>query len=77
MAGMEDCASMNMSATEKPVKQKKCCVDFTCDKCFSTPLAAARGSISSPPHTPAAKLWLAGYAFSDNSSEAPERPPKA
>lgn len=41
MAGM-DCASMDMSADSKPTAEKQCCVDFSCPKCFSSPLTTER-----------------------------------
>jgi hypothetical protein len=37
-----DCASMDMSAPSKPKTEKHCCLDYSCPKCFSSPLMTTR-----------------------------------
>lgn len=77
MGEMEDCASMNMPASEKPVKEKKCCVDFSCPKCFSTPLVSARHEALPLASLPAALARPGEYQITYHMPDAPERPPKA
>jgi len=77
MEAMEDCASMNMPASEKPVKEKQCCVDFSCPKCFSTPLVGARHDALPLASLPAALAQPGEYRIAYHLPDAPERPPKS
>jgi hypothetical protein len=73
MAGM-DCH--DDKATSKAPAEKKCCVDFSCPKCFSTTFAAARANSLPEWKVSSAQLETGNYKIPRYSSDTPERPPK-
>lgn len=74
MAGM-DCASMGM--TPAPKAEKKCCIDFSCPKCFSSPLTTARLTTEQPVIKQVALQLPAETIDVTHSGFSIDRPPKA
>ena len=76
MAGM-DCASMNMDTESQPKPQKQCCVDFSCPKCFSSPLTTLLSRTIASPITQAALVHADPSTPISHIADGIDRPPKA
>lgn len=75
MAGM-DCASMDMSADSKPKAEKQCCIDFSCPKCFSSPLTTARLETVAAPVEHASLVHADVRSVVSHLNGGIDRPPK-
>ncbi len=70
-----DCAEMGM--THAPQKaEKKCCIDFSCLKCFSSPLVTARLTSEQPVIKQAVLKLPAETLNITHSGFRIDRPPK-
>ncbi len=75
MAGM-DCASMDMNTEAQPKAQKQCCIDFSCPKCFSSPLTTPRQESVAAPVEHAALFGENVDRIASNLPNGIDRPPK-
>ena len=75
MAGI-DCASMDMSADSQPKAEKQCCIDFSCPKCFSSPLATVQQETIAAPVEHAVLVREDGDAVVSHPNSGIDRPPK-
>lgn len=75
MAGM-DCASMDMNAPSKPKAEKQCCVDFSCPKCFSSPLTSVLLERVAFPVEHAVLVHGGVHIVSSHLNGGIDRPPK-
>ena len=76
MADMPDCHMDMQNAPDKPAP-KKCCIDFSCPKCFSSPLADTRPVTPELYTVPTARSQDVRVHLASFSPTTPDRPPKA
>jgi hypothetical protein len=72
LAGM-DCHG---DATTKTQSEKKCCIDLSCPKCFSSPVGSSKANTTATHITPSALVVAEAWYSSSIVHAALERPPK-
>jgi len=74
MASM-DCADM-MADAQPQKSEPKCCIAFSCSKCFSSSLATAQQETIAAPLEHAALVRENGYPVASHLNSDIDRPPK-